>query len=219
MTFGELKTLTSTWLDDLNMTYFTTAQLGVWLNNAQQEVQKQLLDAGQNWYLKVVETTMVVNQPDYELPSDFMKSHRIEVITAGTFPAETTQPLKPITPGQIDLFPLASNGTPMCFFFKKYKLIVYPAPDVANVMRLYYSPLVGAMVNANDEPDCPPEFHEYIAVLATIDGLLRDRRDPSPFIEKRTKYEDLLKKDAAQRAEDSPRSVVITTDDGFGSLF
>ena len=40
MTFVELQVLTSTWLDDVNNGYFTLPQIKQWLNNAQLETQK-----------------------------------------------------------------------------------------------------------------------------------------------------------------------------------
>lgn len=54
MNLSQLQTFVSVQLDDLNKTYFTAAQITVYLNNACREVQKLLLGANQNYYVKCV---------------------------------------------------------------------------------------------------------------------------------------------------------------------
>jgi hypothetical protein len=49
-------TLMLSWLDDPNAGYFSASDTLAWLNQAQREVQKQLILAGENWYVKPVET-------------------------------------------------------------------------------------------------------------------------------------------------------------------
>jgi hypothetical protein len=216
MTFDDLKNLTAYWLDDLNFGYFTTAQVGAWLNNAQKETQKILLQSHQNFYLKAVQTSLVVNQTDYVLPDDFMTLHRAELVITGSPPNETRSPLAPVTLNQQDLVP-AQTGTPMFYLFKKNRIVLFPAPDTALTFRIHYSPQVTDMTLSTDVPDVPPAYHEFLAVLATIDGLLKDGRDVSRFIAKRQYYEELMKQETTDRSEDSPRSIVTTGESvGYG---
>ena len=63
------------------------------------------------------------------------------------------------------------------------------------------------------------EYHEFIAVLATITCLTRDGRDAATFIEKRNYYEQQLKRDAEQRNIDSPRTIVQTMSDDSDFIF
>lgn len=217
MNLAGLQALTLSWLDDPKAGYFTLPQINVWINNAQKEVQKLLLQAAQNYYLKPVQTKLVLNQADYVLPQDFTKLHRLEIVISGVPPFEQTVPLAPITLNQQDLVP-NQTGQPQFYFMKKHRLTLWPTPDTVLILRLYHSPAVVDLVNLTDEPDCPEYYHEFIAVLATIDGLLKDQRDPTPMLAKRTYYENMLKQDAQERSQDAPRSIVMTGE-GAGYTF
>jgi hypothetical protein len=209
MTFDDLKNLTAFWLDDLNFGYFTTTQVGAWLNNAQKETQKILLQSRQNFYIKPVQTTLVVNQSDYILPNDFMTLHRAEIVISGVVPNEERSPLAPITLNQQDLVP-SQTGTPQFYYFKRNRIVLMPTPSTAQVFRISYSYQVTDMVLGTDVPDVPDAYHEFLAVLATIDGLLKDGRDIGRFLSKREYYETLLKQETTDRNEDTPRSIVTT---------
>lgn len=212
MTLQDLQNLCAYWLDDLNFGYFTQSQLNVWLNNGQKEVQKILLQSRSNFYVTRVQTTLVVNQADYVLPIDFMTLHRLEIILSGSPPFEDTVPVGPITINQQDLVP-HQTGTPQCYFFKKNRLTLVPSPDTAKPLRLYYSYTASDMVNLTDQPDIPPAYHEFVAVLATLDGLLKDGRDQSPMLTKKAYYENLLKQETQDRNEDAPRGIIQTGND------
>jgi len=216
MTFSELKTLVWSWLDDPNHLYFTTEQVGVWLNNAQKEAQKQLIQAGENFYVRKVYANTVVDTDTYALPDDFLKLHKLQLVTSGTAGSvnEVRSALTPVTLVQLDQVSM-STGQPAVHCIRKNCFTIRPTPSVAQRMYLDYSYLVDDMSAASDTPDVPAQYHEYLAVLATLDGFLKDRRDPSPMIEKRDFYRGMMKQDAEDRHVDSPRMVVVT-DDGYG---
>lgn len=209
MNFLELKQLVSFWVDDLNMTYFTPTQLGVFLNNAQREVQKLVLGAGQDYYVICAQTPLVVNQRDYVLPENFYKVNRLEVVISGTVPTESTQRLSPIAPNQLDMVGV-QVGTPCAYFFKKNRFTLYPAPDTALTLRMLYSYKVADMVLDTDIPDVPSPYDELVAVLAAMDCLYKDTRDTSALQEKRDLYTMMLKTDAAQRSLDESRTIIDT---------
>jgi hypothetical protein len=212
MTFEDLQNLTAYWLDDLQFGYFTPVQVKLWLNNAQREVQKILLQSRANFYVTPVQTTLVVNQSDYVLPSDFMTIHRGEIVTTGSPPNEDLSPLAPMTINQQDLVP-SRTGTPQFYFLKKNRIRVFPSPDTALTLRIYYSYTVSDMVLPTDSPDIPSPYHEFLAVLATIDGLIKDGRDLNAILQKRSYYENLLKQETQERNEDAPRGIVQTGSD------
>jgi hypothetical protein len=118
MTRADLRTLVLGWLDDPNGAYFTSSLVNTWINLAQRRVQMMLLQAGENWYMKPVETLTVVGQADYVLPSDHMITHRVEYVITGTGTNEVLRPLGEITTNQQDL--ISKNlGTPSNFYIKK----------------------------------------------------------------------------------------------------
>lgn len=209
MTFLQLRNLVLYWLDDLNAGYFTPEQVNVWLNNAQYEVQKLLLQAGENYYIECAQTSLVINQAEYVLPDDFMKLHRLECILSGTPPNENKVPVAFVTLNQQDLLP-TQTGQPGFYTIKRNRLIVFPTPDSNYTLRMNYSPRVTQMILDTDIPNVPEHYQEYIAVLATRDGILKDGREMGPITEKLAYYEKMLKDDADERNQDAPRSVVMT---------
>lgn len=221
MNLSQLETLVWTWLDDVNGTYFLKSQIDVWINNAQREVQKQLIQAGENYYVEKMQGITTANQDTYALPTDFRKCHKFEVVIGGAVGTvnEIRQTMTPVTYVQLDLIS-QTTGTPACYCLKRNVVTLRPIPDVAYTMYLHQSYRVVDMVNPNDLPDIPQDYHEYLAVIATIDGFLRDQRDPSPFVvSKQEKYLKLLKQDADDRDVSAPKSVVVTEDFGGGYLF
>lgn len=216
MTFLELQNLVAYWLDDLNFGYFTPTQVKRWLNNAQLETQKLLLAAGEQWYTVCKYTTLVPSQSAYSLPADFLKVQRLELeIDSGI---NTTQKLYPISMNQQDQYP-GVNSRPSAYYLTKTNIKLVPPPDTALVMRLWYSYKVADMVQDTESPDVPSQYHEFLAVLAALDGLLKDGRDPSAMIEKKTYYETMLKRDADERTVDNPRHILETGQDDLIGFF
>jgi hypothetical protein len=211
MTFLELQNLILDWLDDPNAGYFTLAKVKQWINNAQKEVQKRLLQAGENWYLTCEQTTTVANQSDYALPDDFLKSHRVCIVTSPGTTSEVERELQPITLNQQDLV-INQPGEPECFFLKKARMVLVPKPDQAYTLRLYYSYRVADMTIDTETPDAPEQYHELIAVEGALNGFIKDARDPSVLLAKKKEYEKLFERDAENRVEDTPREVVVTDD-------
>lgn len=218
MTRIDLQNLTLSWLDDLNATYFTPTQVNAWLNNGQREAQKQLIQAGENFYVKRVSTICVTNADTYALPDDFMRLHKLEIVLSGVPPNEVRDSLYFVTLGQLDQVSM-STGTPEAYCIRKNCLVIRPIPDSAKTLYMDYSPIVSDMTLDSDMPNVPTQYQEYIAVLATIDGLLKDQRDPSPMLAKKEFYLQLMKADSENRQVSQPREVVSTECDSWGSLW
>lgn len=208
MTQLELRNLVLSWLDDLNAGYFTASQVNTWLNNGQNECQKQLLQAGENYYLKVAQTSTVVNQQDYVLPDDFLKLNRLELVLSGTGVNENRIWLQPLTLNQQDIVP-TGTGTPEIYILKKNRLTLYPIPDQALTLRLYYSYRIAEMTSDSDSPDVPEEFHEFIAIAAAMDGFVKDDRAPSNLIAKYQEYITRFKQMAEDRRQDRSRQIIV----------
>lgn len=217
MNFGQLKTMVWTWLDDPNHLYFTDSVVSTWLNNAQKETQKQLIQAGENFYVTKVYANTVADTDTYALPDDFLKLNKLQIATSGTGTVtEVRQGISPVTLVQLDQVSM-STGTPAVHCIRKNCITLRPIPSQAWRIYLDYSYLVADMTEDSNVPDVPEQYHEYLAVLATLDGFLRDRRDPSSMIEKRDFYRDMMKQDAEDRHVDAPREVVVTEEWGSGA--
>lgn len=209
MTRSEIRTYILSLVDDPSGTYFTTSNTNSWINLAQRECQKLLIQAGTNFYLTPVQTSTVSGQADYVLPSDFITLHRLEVVISGTGVNENRQALGPITTNQQDLVQITS-GIPTNYYIKKNRVTVSPTPDNTYVMRLYYSPRVADLTSDSDTPDVPEQFMEFVAILAAYNGFIKDDRSPENLMAKKAKYEELLKQMANDRTQDVSRQVVVT---------
>lgn len=219
MTRGEMKVLLAGWLDDLQYGYFTETQLNSWLNLGQERLQKKLIKAGENYYVKTVSTTLVVNQREYVLPDDFRKLHRLEVINSGTAPNESVSPVTPITINQKDLIE-AVTGTPAAYYIRKGRLVLYPAPNSALTLRMDYSYRVADMTLDTDVPDAPAHYHEYIPLRAAKIAFLKDQKAPDLIVEMLNEYGDELDSDADERNQDVSRQIVQTgAYDSAGMIF
>lgn len=214
MTFLELQQLTSYWLDDLNFGYFTQTQVKRWLNNAQQEAQKILIQSSENWFLDCVTTTCVANQPNYALPDDFLKLNRLQVVeNPGTSSEDRTQIFGVVL--SQDKLLTQSPAFPAAYYLKSNQLILVPVPDSTYTLRMDYTFRLADMVLDGDVSDIPEQYHEYIALLAAISGFLKDDRNPSSLLAKKQWYEELFKRDSEDRKVDAPREVISTKDDYF----
>lgn len=210
MTFQEIKSLVNTWLDDPMGGYFTDAIVSVFVNNAAKQVQKKLIQSGELFFAQTVQTTLVAGTESYTLPVDFLRLHKAELILSGTYPNEDRKRLTPITPVQKGFYP-SGTGTPGSYWITRNTINLTKVPDQAYVMELLYSYLIADMVNSSDEPDIPTQYHEMIAIYATLDGFLKDQRNPNPvFGEKLRMYEEMMKQDAQDRNVDEPRYIVET---------
>lgn len=218
MNLGQLRTLCLSWLDDPSGTYFTPAQVNVWINNAQRECQKQLIQAGQQWYTTRASTVLILNADTYACPTDFLKVNKMEVLLSGVTPNQNRQLISPVTLVQLDMISMTS-GTPTAYAMRKSSFVLRPIPDTPLTIYMDYTYRVSDMTLDSSMPDVPPQYHEYLSVLATLDGLFKDQRDPSAMMTKKEYFLDLMKQDAAERRIDSAREVVITDSWDLGVLF
>lgn len=199
------------WLSDQDDDYFTPSLLNVWIKLAQRQVQMELLQAGENWYMKPAETIMVIGQADYVLPSDFMVEHRLEYVLNGSGANEIRQPLDPMTTNGQDRVSIV-QGQPAAYYIKKDRVTISPTPDKAYVLRLYYSPMVVDISQDSDVPDVPEQFQEYVYLLAAFNGFIKDDRAPNSLQAKKEEFKTLLKQMAEDRTQDRSRTINETMD-------
>lgn len=214
MTFADLQVYSSDLLDDVNNSYFTLPVLKLRLNRGLKELQKRLISANQSWYSYCVKTSTVVDQANYALPDDFVEILRLERLMQGSGATGRYQQIMPITTNQRDLTPDIS-GDPFWYYIAQNEIVLKPTPNRVVELHLEYAYLVPDMVNQADVPDCPDQYSEYIAILATRDCLIKDGRPLAPIQSKLDQYEILLKQAAVQRKADAPRMIVKTDSDGW----
>lgn len=218
LTRADIKILIREYADDRSGTYFDDTVLNPFIRQAEYEVQKQLIQAGEMFYQKCQQTTLVTNQWDYILPSDFLKIHRLELVLSGTGVNEDRKLLSRVTMNQQGFVGNAA-GTPVAYIIKKNRITLFPTPDSAKTLRMHYSYRLVPMANDSDTPDIPEEYQEYIAVLACFDCFIKDDRAPTNLETKKQQYLDMLKKSSEDRDESQGRQVVAVDDGETGVWF
>jgi len=213
MTLGEMKTYVASLVDDPQMTYFTTAQLTLFLNHAQEETQKLLIQSGQNYFFKTVNFSTVANGASYALPSDHLKTNRLEYVQ-GTAPNDFVNALNSITLNQKDAFSLYAQYSVAFYFYSRNAMILVPIPQQVNSMVHTYTYRLADMTLDADISEIPLEFHKYMCFVGAKQCFLKDQRDISSLKEYTDKVEMDLKREAVERAQDRASTMVITEDFG-----
>ncbi len=216
MTLLQMRTLVWNYLDDASGGYFDASFINDAINRGCRETQKQLIMAGEMYYLKMppAETQTVINQATYVLPDDFLKLHRMVYVVSGQGINEYVNSLSFITLNQQDLIGTTATGTPVCFNIQGDKITLYPTPDKATTLRLWYSYRIPDMTSDSDSPDVPEDYQDYACILAAMDGFIKDDRPPTNILTKKSYYEALLKEMAEDRSQQGPRMVVTTENEG-----
>lgn len=211
MTVAQIKAYVASLVDDLNFDYFTNTELLRFINQAQQEVQKRLILAGNNWYVTIDATqSTVINQANYTLPTDFLKMNRLElVLNPGS--QEQRYALKSITLNQKDMGFQAADS--VGWYILKSTLYLNPLPQTVRTIRMYYTYRIAEVTSDSDTPDVPSEYHEYLAHLVAAKCFLKDGRDASFILQQIKFVEDNLTASAIERAQDHASQVVVVDED------
>lgn len=218
MNVGQIKSYVWSLCDDLAGSYFTTTELTRFINQEQQETQKQLVLSGNNWYLKVDQSgSTVVNQQGYTLPTDLLAINRIELVQNPGV-NEAVFPLTSITLNQKDAFQNFS-GMPCAYYLQKNTIQMIPAPQQVWTIRYYYTYQIADISSDSDTPDVPTEFHEYLAKRVAMQCFIKDGRDATLLLRDIQKVEDDLKARAIERAQDRMSTIVINSDDALGVYY
>lgn len=215
MNFGELKDFAVSLLDDLDFGYFTEVQVGRWINMGQRKLQRQLVAAGQAFYFKCANATLVANECGLLLPDDFQAIHKVSLITGGVSPNEDILTIDSVTLNEADLLD-RNPGQPIAYYLHKNTLKFVPVSDTTYPVRLTYSYAVADMVNDNDVPDAPERYHELIGIYGAKYGYVKDDRDMIQLEKMETEYLADLKRDAQQRMKQKARRIVQTGYDDWG---
>lgn len=217
MTVGEMKAYIASEVDDLQMSYFTAAELLRFINQAAAECQKLLNRSAMYYNTKIdISVSTVVNQQLYAIPTDCMEINRIElVMNPGV--NEQAYPVKSISLNEKDAFP--RYGQPFCWYWASTQIALAPIPQNVWVIRYYYTYRIPAVAGDSDTVDVPIDYHEYICNLAIKKCFLKDGRNADLVIQELKDVENRLEAQAQSRTQDRARSVIVVDGDDYGSWY
>ncbi len=216
MTKADLRTYVLQLLDDPFGSYFNDTFMDLALNKGQEEVQKNLLMAGQLYWPKDVTALTVQNQQDYVLPSDYLLCDKIGLVTSGIVPTQIIQWFSPTTLNQINNFGQQS-GTPCNYVILKDRFRLYPIPDVANLtLTMTYEYKIADLTSNSQTPDIPEIYQKVVCAYAARMGKVKDDSDMTNINLLLAPFEKEMNELAEQRQHQRPRHV-IETDTASGS--
>lgn len=120
----------------------------------------------------------------YSLPTDCQKLCVVEWRTSSSTSENDWQPMTRVERRNRNRFSISSTAPSLYqpwgkfgYYSNKDSIYVVPAPSAAMSMRVWYIPRTESLVDADDEPDSPEEFHELIADFAAMRILGKSGED------------------------------------------
>lgn len=130
---------TRTFPDD-SSTFFTDTELLGFLNLVQQEIQQEIIRAGEDYFITQTTISIVADTSAYDLPGDFIKMRRVQ---DGRFQSPIV--IEPVTLNdpQFTSFPQiiqGSNGVPREYYIKGTQIVFRPTPNftTASAVTIHY---------------------------------------------------------------------------------
>lgn len=169
-------------IDEPVAQYWADSELTTWLNQGCQEVQRQA-----EWKRAIANITAVVAQQAYVAPSDLLRLYRLEFVpnnnTSYTYSLEfrgynemdalwgNLKTLPSAYPEQYTLWKFPTDKTPGTLGLQ---VLLYPVPNVAGTLNLYYYQAITPVASGGDELDILPGWEDCIYNFAAYRALRKD---------------------------------------------
>lgn len=169
-------------IDEPVAQYWSDSELTTWLNQGCQEVQRVA-----EWKRAIGNITTVVAQQAYVAPSDLLRLYRLEFVpnnnTSYTYSLEfrgynemdaawgNLKTLPSAYPEQYTLWKFPSDKTPGTLGLQ---ILLYPVPNVAGTLNLYYYQAITPVAAGSDELDILPGWEDCLYNFAAYRALRKD---------------------------------------------
>jgi len=181
-----------------------------YLNIIQDEVQQNIVQVFEDYFLTQTSVDLVAGQKEYALPADFVKMRRVEDNRASTSrPVE----LMPITLNEKDnfVFPYNDSGTSYGRgYYIKGDYLVFdfePANAANSGVTLYYTQRVGDISAATSVSEIPLEHHKALVWGVASMALTQQQSDNNVAELKYERYLQRMKLETENRVTQRSRTV------------
>lgn len=197
--------------------------IGIWLQEAYEDVVDEINRVAPTYFTKVVTTSLIINQKEYALPTDFVKMTQVEIdyLTDGNW--VKAAPLPNI--GQMPTYSRTDSGystaTPV-YYLQGSKIGLQPIPAQSgdNNMKIIYSYLIPEL-SGSTQPSIPRGLQRKLKYLAYANYL--DQNDEHVAAERmRVRFEVSIQKfmdNFIINSEDGSQSVLVTHGSDFYSQY
>jgi len=211
---------TTSGFPDNSTSFWTDGRLTTFHNLIQSELQNELVQSFEDYFVTQTTITTVNGSADYDLPTDFLKMRRVEDLRGG---GETDpQEIIPITLNEKDdvfAFNLRSSvGFGGGYYILANKIVfgATPTDSQASAIRLHYVQRIPDISNASDSSQIPAEYHHAL-VLGVVKYAHISQQSPEAATTA-LEYEKLIAKmrrQAEQRQIQRSRRVKRKKRDGI----
>lgn len=199
-------------ISEFTAEYFTDDRILRWINRAYQDVYNQLASLSQNHFVSTTTFSLIADQQEYSLPSDFKRSTQVARITdAGGTTLETPYNLEKINIHDRFSSPYVRAGrwTPSFFYISGSKIgfVNIPATtESAGSIKMWYIQQP-AILTSGGTHSLLYEYSNLIILLASYYALRAEKETGESFFRD---YKDallLLKHEQATRDSSWPDQI------------
>lgn len=196
---------------DNTSSFWTDSELIVYTNMVQQEIQNEIVQVFEDYFVTQTTFNIVSGCADYTLPPGFIKSRRLEDFRGSTiYPVE----IEPITMNErIQRHPYVNqnNGSPLMngYYIRGNQLVFNEAPDFTNsaAIRLFFVKGISDLSSQSQVSEIPLEHHRLMPVGVARYCLMRQQSDTSRLDLEYEKGLQKLKMQCEDRQVQRPRKV------------
>lgn len=210
MNRGQLRARVRFFIDEPVQQNFTDADINIALNIAQLQVQLEIVQANEDYFIDPNPTVinLVPGVERYALEADVLSVKRVEDGQTGLdiLPLDINEKVAPGTglPGLV-------SAVPGNWYLLGNTIGFTPPPSMSATVRYWYTPVLPDLTEDSHLSQIPRPYHDMIAVRAALDSFIKDEADVTNLRGLYAEYADRLKRTIMNRQNMAPKHVRRTT--------
>lgn len=201
---------------DNTSSFWTDAQLTAYFNLAQTEVQQEIVQSFEDYFITQTTLSIVNGTAEYTLPSGFNKIRRLEDVRDVRNPS----PILPVSLNNRtgDNFSQERNSAaPVTggYYIRGSQIILTETPTYtdASAIRMHYVKTIGDLSAGSETSEIPAEHHRALVWGVVKFALFQQQSDTTLANQEFEKHLIKIKMQAENRQLQKPRKVVRSQGD------
>lgn len=177
-----IRGLARTWLNEASAGFWTDAELNTFINLANQKVNVTISNMVEDFFTQSATFPTVSGTKSYSLPTDFRFMRRLEHYNASD--ASDIIKLDEIRFPRTEAggeWGFAASGKPEGYILRGSQIDLYPIPDAAYPLRIYYDYRKSDLTADGDIPSSLTDFHDMLVLWTVILALLKNNEGSDEF--------------------------------------
>lgn len=185
MNRSELRTALRSFLNEETAGFWTDAQLNTYINLSNDRVNSIISATREDYFTISATFSTVAGTKSYSFPTDCRFIRRMEIFDSSDegYVIKLDELRWPRIEANGDwLFPNAP-AQPKRYVTRGTQFDLYPTPDAAYTIRIYYDARPATMDSDADSPTSPSDFHDMVIYWAAMLAKKQNEEDDSGFAE------------------------------------